>query len=358
MRAWHLRAEKSSCFTGNRAGCSTSSLRARCSASCSCRSAWPSASRRCVGTARASRAIAGEVRNPNTALARTRTRQPSLLGAHVSTAGGVERAPARGAEIGADVIQIFTKQVNRWAERDIDQGTAAAFRRALFEHSIHIAGSHDSYLINLASPAAMLRERSYRSFCRELERCRALELDFLVSHPGNATDGEGAAGLRRNAEAIRQALAAVGGPTRVLIEATAGQGTALGSTFEELAELLRLIGSRFQGRLGVCLDTAHLFAAGYDLAADYEGVIGELDRVVGLERVHLLHLNDSKAPLGSRVDRHEQIGKGHLGPGPFRQIMRDRRFRDVPKVIETPTGDDPVRANRRNLDYLRRCART
>ncbi|UCC85338.1 MAG: deoxyribonuclease IV [Gemmatimonadota bacterium] len=279
-----------------------------------------------------------------------------MLGAHVSTAGGVERAPARGAGIGAEVIQIFTKQVNRWAERDIDAETAAAFRHALVEHSIAIAGSHDSYLINLASPNGRLRERSYRSFCRELERCRVLELDFLVTHPGNATDGDRAAGLRRNAEAIGHALGAVGGPTRVLIEATAGQGTALGSSFEELAELLGRIGRRFQDRLGVCLDTAHLFAAGYDLAGAYRDVIGELDRVVGLERVHLLHLNDSKAPLGSRVDRHEQIGKGQLGPAAFRHIMRDDRLRLVPKVIETPKGDDPVRTDRRNLRYLRRCA--
>jgi deoxyribonuclease-4 len=269
----------------------------------------------------------------------------------------VQLAPARGAAIGADVIQIFTKQVNRWAERDIDRETASAFRRALAEHSIAVAGSHDSYLINLASPNGRLRERSYRSFCRELKRCRALELDFLVTHPGNATDGDRAAGLRRNAEAIRRALGAVGGDTRLLIEGTAGQGTALGSSFEELAELLERIGPGLQDRLGVCLDTAHLCAAGYDLAGAYESVIGELDRVVGLERVLLFHVNDSKTRLGSRVDRHEQIGKGHLGPGPFRAIMRDDRFRRVPKVIETPKGDDPVRTDRRNLSYLRRCSR-
>ncbi len=283
-------------------------------------------------------------------------RRTLLLGAHVSTAGGVQNAPARGAEIGAPVIQIFTKQVNRWAERYIDGETARAFREAVARHAIVVAGSHDSYLINLASPDAGLRDRSYRSFCRELERCRALELDFLVTHPGNATDGDRAAGLRRNAEAIGRALAAVDGPTRVLVECTAGQGTALGSSFEELAELLERIGPRHQQRLGVCLDTAHLFAAGYDIAADYDGVLGELDRVVGLDRVRLFHLNDSKTALGSRVDRHEAIAKGRLGPVPFRNIMRDKRFRSVPKVIETPKGDAPLRADRRNLQYLRRCA--
>jgi deoxyribonuclease-4 len=280
-----------------------------------------------------------------------------LLGAHVSTAGGVERAPARGAEIGADVIQIFTKQVNRWAERDIDRESALAFRGALSEHGILAAGSHDSYLINLASPDPTLRERSYRSFCRELERCRALDLDFLVTHPGNATDGDRAAGLARNAEAIRRALDSVDGPTPVLIEATAGQGTALGAIFEELAELLERIGPEFRDRLGVCIDTAHLYAAGYDLKADYEGVIGELDRIVGLEWVRLFHLNDSKTPLGSRVDRHEGIAEGTLGPVPFRSVMRDDRFLEVPKVIETPKGDDPVPTDRRNLGRLRSYAR-
>jgi deoxyribonuclease-4 len=279
-----------------------------------------------------------------------------LLGAHVSTAGGVEHAPARGAEIGADVIQIFTKQVNRWAERDIDGETARAFRRALRRHGIRVAGSHDSYLINLASPDPALHEHSYRSFVRELERCRALELDFLVTHPGNATDGDRAGGVQRNGEAIRRALTEVDAGPPVLVEATAGQGTSLGWRFDELAALLDAVGPRFQDRLGVCLDTAHLLAAGYDLVNEYEAVMAEFDRLVGLERVRLFHLNDSRAPLGSRVDRHEHIGRGHLGAQPFQLILRDERFRDVPKLIETPKGDDHARNDRRNLGRLRRWA--
>jgi deoxyribonuclease-4 len=282
------------------------------------------------------------------------TRRP-LLGAHVSTAGGIELAAGRAAEIGANVIQIFTKQVNRWAERDIDSETAAAFRASLEAHGIRVAGSHDSYLINLASPDRGLRERSFRSFCRELDRCHALGLDFLVTHPGNATDGDRSAGLRRNAAAIARALERHAGPTIVLVEVTAGQGTALGWNFEELAELLEQIGPAFQQRLGVCLDTAHLYAGGYDLAGDYEGVVDSLDRSLGLESVRLFHLNDSKVPLGSRVDRHEHIAKGSLGPTPFRSIMSDLRFSDVPKLIETPKGDVPGRADRRNLNWLRRC---
>ncbi len=281
-----------------------------------------------------------------------------LLGAHVSTAGGVERAPERGAEIGADVIQIFTKQVNRWAEREVSAETARAFRSALRRRGIRVAGSHDSYLINLASPDPALRRRSYRSFVRELERCRALRLDFLVTHPGNATDGDRAAALRRNAHAIRRALSEVEGAPPVLVEMTAGQGTSLGWRFEELAALLEAVGPGFGDRLGVCLDTAHLLAAGYDLVNDYDRVVAELDRVVGVERVRLFHLNDSRTPLGSRVDRHEHIGRGHLGARPFQLILRDPRFRDVPKLIETPKGDDPVRNDRANLGRLRRWARS
>lgn len=288
-----------------------------------------------------------------------RRRPGLLLGAHVSAAGGVDQAPARAAEIGANVIQIFTKQPSRWAEPTIDPARARAFRSARRRHGIRVAGSHDSYLINLASPDPQLRERSYRSFCRELERCRDLRLDFLVTHPGNATDGDRAAALERNAEGIRRALGEVDdAATRILVEITAGQGSALGADFDELAALLEQIGGHHETRLGVCLDTAHLFAAGYDLVNDYESVISDLDEVIGLEKVRLIHLNDSKAALGSRVDRHEHIGEGRLGPSPFRRIMSDRRLARVPKLIETPKGDEPVRADRRNLNRLRRWAAT
>jgi deoxyribonuclease-4 len=281
-----------------------------------------------------------------------------LLGAHVSTAGGLELAPARGAAIGAAVIQIFTKQVNRWAERRVDEETAAAFRASMSANDIVCAGSHDSYLINLASPDRSLREKSFLSFCNELERCQALGLDFLVTHPGNATDGDREAGLLRNASAVRRALRRSGGGTVILFESTAGQGTSLGASFEELAGLLEGVGHEHQDSLGICLDTAHLLAAGYDFVGDYGGVMAELDRRVGLERVRLFHLNDSRTPLGSRVDRHAEIGAGHLGLEPFRRIMRDARFLDVPKVIETPKGDDPVVSDRKNLQRLRRCAAT
>lgn len=282
-------------------------------------------------------------------------KDPRLLGAHVSTAGGVQHAPGRGAEVGADVIQIFTKQVNRWAERDIDEETAEAYRIALKEHGILVSGAHDSYLINLASPDRALRDRSYRSFCRELSRCEALGLDFLVTHPGNATDGNREAGLRRNAAEIGQALAEVEGKTELLLECTAGQGNALGSSFEELAELLERIDVRDGRRVGVCLDTAHLLAAGYDIVEGYAGVIESLDEIVGLERVRLFHLNDSKVPLGRRVDRHAHLGEGYIGKRTFRRLVHDPRFAGVPKLIETPKGEDPLSADRRNLGWLKCC---
>ncbi len=286
-----------------------------------------------------------------------RHRSALLLGAHVSAAGGVDRAPERAAEIKANVIQIFTKQPNRWAEPAIDAARARAFRRARRQHGIRVAGSHDSYLINLASPDPQLRERSYRSFCRELERCRDLKLDFLVTHPGNATDGDRDGGIARNAEAIQRALEDVDDvETAVLLEITAGQGTALGASFGELARVLESIGEPYQKRLGVCLDTAHLFAAGYDLVNRYDAVMSELNTLIGLDRVRLVHLNDSKAGLGSRVDRHEHIARGALGPAPFQRIMTDRRFARVPKLIETPKGEEPNRADRRNLNRLRRWA--
>lgn len=275
------------------------------------------------------------------------------LGAHVSTAGGVHLAPGRAEAIGAAVLQLFTKQPSRWAEPEIDDETVAAFAEARAEHGIRVAGAHDSYLINLSSPDRALWRRSRRSFEAELRRCAALELDFLVTHPGNATDGGIEAGLRRNACGVAEALRTVGGPTRVLLELTAGSGTTVGATFENLRAILDAVPDGLRPRIGVCFDTCHAFSAGYDLLGNYEGVWADFDRILGLDRLGLLHLNDSKNPLDSRKDRHEGIGRGTLGPEPFRRIMTDERLRDVPKVLETPKGDDPVVADRANLRLLR-----
>ncbi len=287
---------------------------------------------------------------------------PDELGAHVSTAGGVQNAPARAAAIGAAVLQLFTKQPNRWAEPELEPDAVEAFLNERARHGITVAGSHDSYLINLSSPDTELWRRSLDSFIAELERCQRLELDFLVTHPGNATDGDLDEGVARNARAVVEALASVeAGTTRVLLELTAGSGTSVGGSFERLAELLDAIeaeaGSADASRVGVCVDTCHAFAAGYDLRADYDGVWARFDELIGFERLGLIHMNDSKHPLGSRRDRHEHIGKGTLGAEPFRRIMTDPRLAGVPKVLETPKGEDMVTADVENLTVLRRFRR-
>jgi deoxyribonuclease-4 len=275
-----------------------------------------------------------------------------LLGAHISTAGGVANAPPRADEIGATAMQIFTKQPNRWQEVVISAADAAAFRAALAKSGVRFTNAHDSYLINLASPDTALREKSIESFRGELRRCHMLGLDALVSHPGNFIDDR-AAGIARNADGIVQALEQEPGATRLLMELTAGQGTVIGSTFEEMAQLLGAIPAKLRERVGVCLDTAHVFAAGYDLVKDYDGVWARFGDVIGFETLGLIHLNDSKAPLGSRKDRHELIGSGEIGRAPFGKIMRDARLASVPKVLETPKGDDLVSNDRRMLKMLR-----
>lgn len=275
------------------------------------------------------------------------------LGAHVSVAGGLELAPARSRDIHAVNFQIFTKQPNRWAEPEVLSDRAGAFQRARAELEIAVAGSHDSYLINLATPAPDLWTRSLDSFRRELERCVALGLDFLVTHPGNATDGDMASGWARNADGISRALEAVAGPTRVLLELTAGTGTSVGGSFEGLAVILKGISPEQRPRVGVCFDTCHAFAAGYDIVSAFDEVWARFDDVIGLDRLRLFHLNDSKHPLGSRKDRHEHIGMGTLGDEPFRRIMTDVRFEAVPKILETPKGDDLVTRDRENLARLR-----
>ncbi|HEV2148558.1 MAG TPA: deoxyribonuclease IV [Longimicrobiaceae bacterium] len=276
-----------------------------------------------------------------------------LLGAHVSTAGGVRNAPGRGAEIGATAIQVFTKQPNRWAEPVCGEEDVQGFTGGVRAQGIGFTNSHDSYLINLATADPELRAKSLASFRAELRRAVDLGLDAVVTHPGNATDGDPARGLAQNAALVEEALAETPGRTMVLLETTAGSGRVLGATFEELAAMIERISPEHRARVGICLDTCHVYSAGYDLVGDYDGVMQRLADVVGLERLGLFHLNDSQVPFGSRKDRHADIGEGSLGDEPFRRIMNDERFAAVPKVLETPKGDDPVAADLRNLSRLR-----
>ena len=274
-----------------------------------------------------------------------------LLGAHVSTAGGPQTAWQRGVDIGATAIQIFTKTPNQWKEPVISDEVAAEFKAERAKSGIRGVVSHDSYLINLATPDAALRKRSIAAFTAELERCTKLGVEYIVSHPGNHLS-EVDAGLTRNAASYAECLEKVPGPVMVLLEGTAGTGTALGRNFEELAELRARIPAPLRDRVGFCLDTCHMYSAGYDLVRDYHRVFEEFDRVCGLERLRCLHLNDSKNPFDSHKDRHELIAEGTLGAEPFRMIMRDPRFVGVIKVLETPKGDEDMTTN--DLKMLKR----
>jgi len=274
-----------------------------------------------------------------------------MLGAHVSSQGGVASAPQRGAALRASAIQLFTKTPNQWREPAIAAEVVERFRSEVVRHKLQAVVAHDSYLINLASPDPALRSRSMESFRKELERSRALGLRAVVSHPGNYMDDRDA-GLERNARGYADCLQSVPGDLPVWIEGTAGSGTALGARFEELRDLRNALPDEIRTRVGFCLDTAHLHAVGYDLSR-VESVWEEFDRVIGFDLLKCLHLNDSRAAFGSRVDRHEWIAEGRIGAEPFRRIMRDPKLTGVVKIIETPKRDDPLRHDRRMLRRLR-----
>lgn len=254
----------------------------------------------------------------------------------MSIAGGLHKAVEAARQHGCDCVQVFTKNSNQWRAKAITAAEVERFRSALQRCSITHPIAHDSYLINLAAPDEQVWRKSVEAFIVELRRADQLGIAHLVTHPGAFTTSSEAAGLARVIRALDQAHAQTRGiATKCLLENTAGQGTSLGWRFEHLAKILD--GVRDPERLGVCLDTCHLFAAGYPLApaGEYRRTLRQFDRLVGLARVGAWHLNDSKKPLGSRVDRHEHIGRGFLGLEPFRLLLNDRRFRRIPMYLET-----------------------
>jgi deoxyribonuclease-4 len=275
------------------------------------------------------------------------------LGAHMSISGGVDKALHRGREVGCETIQVFTKAPNRWAAHPLDPAEVERFQQAFQEFSIKPVFAHDAYLINLASPEKALWKRSLKAFQDEVERCQVLGLPYLVTHAGSHKGVGEEEGLERIVEALNIVCEATSkAQVQILLETTAGQGSYLCYRFEHLAWILEH--ALYPERLGVCLDTCHIFAAGYDIRtpATYEKTFSRLDATVGLGRVKVFHLNDTLKELGSRVDRHTHIGEGQLGLETFRLLLNDPRFQDRPMVLETPKGPD-MEEDRQNLAVLR-----
>ncbi len=276
-----------------------------------------------------------------------------LLGAHMSIAGGVGEALTRGKQAGCECIQIFTKSSRQWASKPYSQEEIENFKRNQIETGIEVVIAHDSYLVNLAAPDEALRVKSVRAFIDELNRCEALGVPTMVAHPGAHVGSGVENGIKAIAKSIDEAHAACKGfKVKIALEITAGQGSTLGHTFEQMAQIFAAVVEN--ERLRLCFDTEHAFAAGYELrtAEGYENTFSELDKFIGIEKLAAFHLNDSIKDFGSRVDRHQHIGKGFIGLGAFRRILNDRRFFDLPMCLETPKGPE-LKEDIENLATLR-----
>ncbi len=277
-----------------------------------------------------------------------------LLGAHMSIAGGVDKAVERAAKIGCTTFQLFTKNSNQWKANPLNEQTIQNYKRLLKLTKIKPVVAHDSYLINLCARDKSILKKSREAFIDELKRCEILEIEYLNFHPGSHMGLGEEDGIKLIAESINIAHEKTKGfKVKSMIETTAGQGTSIGYRFEQLRKIIDLVEDK--RRLAVCVDTCHIFAAGYDIRTEqsYLSTFEEFDKIIGLKYLKAFHLNDSKKSLGERVDRHEHIGKGKIGLNGFRFIMNDERFVNIPKILETPKGED-MREDVINLRKLRR----
>lgn len=274
-----------------------------------------------------------------------------LLGAHESVAGGIHLAFDRIKEVGGDALQIFTRNQRQWNPAPVTEEERKLFADAWQESANMPVASHASYLINLASGKPDLVKKSITAFADELKRSELLNIPFVVMHPGSHGGDGVASGIERFITNLDLALKLADNQVMVLLETTAGQGTGLGSRFEELATIIE--GSKYQEKLGICVDTCHIFAAGYDIRSpeSYQETMTEFDRLVGIDRIKFFHLNDSKKGLKCKVDRHEHIGKGEIGLEGFRNLLNDPRFADHPMTLETPKEKD-LQEDRDNLATL------
>ncbi len=277
------------------------------------------------------------------------------IGAHCSTAGGLPTAAAEAKDLRCEAIQVFLKSNRQWAMRALAKGEAEAFRADLAAAGVRAVVAHGTYLVNLASKERSTAKRSRSCFLGEARRAAETGVDGLIFHPGAHLGAGEEEGFRRVASALKETLAATkGSKVRLLLENAAGQGSTLGVRFEDLARMIALAGD--DPRLGICLDTCHAFAAGHDLSTDrgYDAVMADIDGAVGLERLRAVHLNDSKLGLGSRRDRHANLGEGVLGKTAFRRLVNDPRLAEIPMVLETPGGIEGFRRDLRILRRLRR----
>ncbi len=285
--------------------------------------------------------------------ARRLATRADMLGAHMSIAGGTPEAIDRARRVKCNVLQIFVKNNNRWVGKTLTLEEGEEFRRRREKSNLRDVVAHTSYLINLAAGPGEVRDRSIASFLDEAERCMILGIDALVVHPGCHNGAGERIGVQRTAGAINEIFARMSGDwVTIVLEATAGQGSSIGYRFEHLRDVIARC--EHPERVKVCLDTCHLFAAGFDLRYEdgYQETIASVERIIGLEKVRAIHCNDSKRELGSRVDRHEHIGKGKLGLEAFSYLLRDERLAHIPKILETPKGKD-LKEDRRNLRVLR-----
>jgi len=266
-----------------------------------------------------------------------------LMGAHTSISGGVSKSIELAEKLGFTAMQIFTKNNNRWAAKPLDTDEITKFKTSLENSPVKFVVTHDSYLINLCAADKINLQKSRDAFVDELERCEQLGIKYLNFHPGSHGGQGEEDGLMIIAESLNLAHERTKGfKVSSMLELTAGQGTALGYRFEHIARIIELVNE--PERMSACIDTAHIFAAGYDIRSPktYKEVMRKFDEIIGLDKLKCFHMNDSKKELGSRVDRHENIGKGFIGLEGFTNIMNDKRLNDIPKILETPKGKEQL----------------